>query len=396
MATAKTYRAVNWLLFAYLAIFPLGQLLRLQFLLFGHAVRFQPIDIVAGLFLILWLFEKFERPKVYKQLSRFVAVLLFSAIFSVTYFDIRSVISGILYLIRIVSYFSFFLVLHDYFKNHSGQKELILKSLLSVGVLIAILGWLQYIFVPYFGSFRVWGWDDHLYRLIGSFLDPAFTGLLLVLAFFISLILYFNSRKNIFMSISLGLIISVMFTYSRASYLALVAGFFTWSVLVGKLRYFLLILLSLVFLIFLLPRPGGAGTHLERTFSISDRFKNYSQTIEVAKYSPVFGVGYNNLCVARKTLLNYPDIYSHSCSGSDSSLLLILATTGVIGIFVFFNLAIRLIRNSERGIFGLLFLVSLTAVFIHSFFVNSMFYPWVMGWMAILASLAQSRLTRSS
>jgi hypothetical protein len=361
----------------------------------GSAIRFQPIDIIAGIFLILWVILKFEKPLVYKQIVRFATILVFSSIMSLTLFGLKPILPGLLYLLRILSFISFFLILSDYF-NHQVKKELIIKSLMVVGIVVALLGWMQYVFVPYFGAFRVWGWDDHLYRLVGSFLDPAFTGIILVLSFIISLVFYFNKKRNIFAFLSIIFVISVLFTYSRASYLALFGGFFAWSLLMGKYKYFILIFISLVFLILLLPRPGGAGTQLERTFSISDRLRNYAETAEIVKTYPVFGVGYNNFCLARRNILNDQDTFSHSCSGSDSSLLLVIATTGVVGLLIFINMIMRFIKNTERNVYGLIFLVSITSVFIHSLFVNSLFYPWVMGWLAILAATCQNRSTRSN
>jgi hypothetical protein len=94
------------------------------------------------------------------------------------------------------------------------------------------------------------------------------------------------------------------------------------------------------------------------------------------------------MCRARVQLLGQVDLNSHACSGSASSLLLILATTGVLGFIIFVNLIYKLIADLAKNTYGLTFLSCLVAVLVHSLFVNSLFYPWVMGWMGLLLSIS--------
>jgi len=306
---------------------------------------------------------------------------MFSLLFSLTLFPATSVVVGLGYLFRLVAYASIFYLVR---KNN---KDLVYKALILVSVFIAIFGWVQYFFYPDFRLFSVWGWDKHLYRLIGTFMDPGFTGILLTLGFILSLGLYLKRKSRLYLAISVLLFTATLFTYSRASILALFvsAGRRLGGMKRGKgmMTFAFLLLLAL----FLLPRPGGAGVMLERLFSVYARLRNYRQTIYIWKQSPVFGVGFNNLCIAKNIFIGKTADLSHSCSGSDSSILMILATTGVVGLLIFIEFIKKVIYSIRKNSLGNVLLASMLAIFVHSLFVNSLFYPFVLAWMAILLGI---------
>ena len=79
---------------------------------------------------------------------------------------------------------------------------------------------------------------------------------------------------------------------------------------------------------------------------------------------------------------------SHACSGSDSSLLFILATTGVVGFLIFLRLVINVAGSLNGSFEDIIFVASSTALLVHSLFSNSLFYPWIMGYMIILLVIA--------
>ena len=137
-----------------------------------------------------------------------------------------------------------------------------------------------------------------------------------------------------------------------------------------------------------LPRPGGEGVKLERTASIVLRFEDYRDTLVIFEKAPLLGVGYNNLCIARAKYLRQTNLNSHACSGSASSLLLLLATTGILGFIAFLKLLKEIVVNLTKNTYGVTFLSCLVALLVHSAFVNSLFYPWVLGWMALLLSIS--------
>ena len=67
---------------------------------------------------------------------------------------------------------------------------------------------------------------------------------------------------------------------------------------------------------------------------------------------------------------------------------MLLATGGVISFLAFLTLAAKIL-NSNFGNSGFLIRGTVIAVIVHSLFANSLFYPWVMGIIAILLGLSQ-------
>jgi O-antigen ligase len=118
------------------------------------------------------------------------------------------------------------------------------------------------------------------------------------------------------------------------------------------------------------------------------RIDNYKRTIQIFKISPVFGVGYDNICLAKAKLDGSVNFFYHDCSGSDSSLLLILATTGVIGIMVFCFSAYKIVKSLKRNSYSVILSSSFAALLVHSLFSNSLFYPWILGYIVILLAIS--------
>jgi hypothetical protein len=93
------------------------------------------------------------------------------------------------------------------------------------------------------------------------------------------------------------------------------------------------------------------------------------------------------MCVAFQKYIGPQSFESHACSGSDSSLLFILTTTGIIGFMAFAFSIFRIRGFIQHSSNYLLLAVSFIALLVHSLFSNSMFYPWIMGWMVILLAV---------
>ena len=355
------------ILFAFLILFPFGQIIKIGSL--------NPIDIIVCLGAITAIIKRYKYPKYFND---FLMVAIFSYLLSIFIFKNSQVFVGLLYLVRLAAYFYFYIFLSNF-----KDKKLLFNSLLAISFFSALFGWFQYFFYPDLTSLKYIGWDDHLFRLVGTYLDPGFTSLIIVFGGVTS----FVKKKYLLLAF---FAVTLAFTYSRAGYLALAVSFFLASFLFKRFKMFLIILTCFLVVIFLLPKPGGEGINLTRTYSISSRINNYKETFEIFKKSPVFGVGFNNICLAKAIYLKNVNSGSHSCSGSDSSLLLILATTGIVGFIIFVNSISKVLFALKRGFYTKVFLVLLSAVFVHSFFVNSLFYPWIMGFLAISASLVES------
>lgn len=333
--------------------FFLGQLLRLNFISFSIPI----IDIFIVLLALVNLFDHFLKHQFKPKNIYFLYFIIFSwfSLFINLIFHHYPIIKPIFYLIRLTSLLSFFIYPLDL--SQKIQKFFFLSIIANI-----VFGLVQYFIWPNFTYFNSLNWDPHLYRLISTYFDPTFTGLIYL---FFLIFLYFQKKYWLMWFPYLALAL----TYSRSTFLSLIIASLFVSFKTKKSKIFFISLFLVSLTIFLLPRQPGEGTKLERTSSIKAKIENYQEGFRTFLISPIIGNGYNNLFYVRK--ITVPD--SHANSGFDSSLLTILCTTGLIGLFFFGVGSINLFRSSSQ-----LFQTLLITLFIHSLFANSALYPWTL------------------
>jgi O-antigen ligase len=388
MDVAKKYLVAQKLIFIFLILFPFGQLIRIPVHFNVYSVVLHPVDVVAFAALLFFILGKFKYPPLFISFLGIVFAFFFTWLLSIPIFQSNEVIVGLMYILRLLAYSGLFFLSWSVVSKYPKSREKLLSALIAVLFISAIFGWVQYLIYPDLRTYVVWGWDDHLFRMAGTFFDPGYLAILLVFGLISSLGFYYKTKKKLYLYLVLFFLISVGFTYSRAAYLALFFGITT-LVLFWK-RYVVIPLMILVMFlgILLLPRPSSSGVELERLYSVYSRVGNYKETIQLWKESPLFGVGYNNLCLARKELTSDISYRSHSCSGADSSALFILVTTGVVGLLVIVGLLKDIKEVLVKNYYTKILISCFVALLVHSLFQNSLFYSWVMGWMLILLSLS--------
>lgn len=340
-------------LYITLILFFFGQLFRFQFLNFSF-----PIFDIALLFLAFT--NLLTQKNIPKKLN---SPILYFAIFSLLTLKINWFFHGfstasIFYWLRLISLLSFFIFPLKIDIKTDKFFQLILWSSL-------IFGFIQYIFWPDFTYFSVFNWDPHLYRLVGTFFDPTFTGLIFLLFL---LKIYFSKKSYLYL---IPIYLGLAFTYSRSALLAFFITFAYISIVKKNIKIIFATSLLIFLTIILLPRMPGEGTKLERTSSIKAKIENYKNGLKLFATSPIIGVGYNNLPTIRENK------NSHANSGFDSSLLTIAITTGIIGLFLFVKIYTGGLLSSS-----LYWQSLLLAVFIHSLFANSLLYPWILFFLA--------------
>jgi len=228
------------------------------------------------------------------------------------------------------------------------------------------------------------GWDPHYKRIFALIFDPNYLGLILVLGF----LLRHSTRKINSKEIIIQIIflITVLFTYSRSSYLALISAliFYAWKIkkVVPYLSVSIILLISLLYL----PRPAGAGVRLERLFSIKERLTNWQSAGLIIIRHPVLGVGFNTLRFARKNIGSLPEnwLTGHSAAGVDNSFLFVAATTGLTGVIIFLFFLANLFNQSD-----LTGKTALIAVSIHSLFLNSLLFNFILIWLWLILALSK-------
>ena len=380
-----------------------GQILSVNF----SNIRISALDLSVGIFIIWALLQRKLQVRPVKRYLKifglFIFVCLISLIFQLKNLDFLKIIISSLYLWRFVMYS----LLAIFISQDKKIKHLSIWGLWWGGVTIALLGLIQYFLYPNLRNLQYLGWDPHQYRIFSTLLDPNFTGIILVLTLILGMYL-FNTQKQKKVIIAGEIIsfIALLLTYSRGSYLALIIGIFVMVMLNKKIRLIwrigLIGIFGIVFmgLLFLLPHPGGEGVNLLRVISVESRIENSQEAIELFIKSPIIGYGFNTLRYFRSGF----DEYSQSVSGFHNSWLFILVTTGILGllsyIWIWWNILKTLYCSSpstslrednknfsldiSSGSKNILLLISFIAIFIHSQFDNSLFYPYVMFWMFML------------
>jgi hypothetical protein len=395
------------LIISLFVLFPFGQLTRLPSVIRGIELIKTPeinvylIDLViAGIggYWLVWRLAKKRKltpPPLAKPILLFLIFAFLSLIFNSPLLSSREVAVAGLYLIRWLAYAGLYFVILDLVSSPAGEKlnlkKLITNILIGAGTASAVLGLFQYFLLPNTKFLKYLHWDPHYYRAIGTFLDPAFLGMILVLTLILLVSTRWQefSKKNSLFIINCSLFaviyIALALTHSRSSYLAHLIGMSVIAWVKKAPRFFLIILLLGGLTLLILPRPAGEGGQLGRVYTIEARIKNWQQSAIIARDNPLFGVGFNAYRYAQRDygFLKEDWQVSHAGAGADSSLLFILATTGILGAGAFLWLWWQIFKIGNLTVKA-----SVLALITHSFFNNSLFYAWIMIWFWTLLAVS--------
>lgn len=302
-----------------------------------------------------------------------------------------------LYLLRWVVYS----LIYIFLIQERLYTQVYLRWVYVVGTLFSSIGLLQYILYPSLRNLWYLGWDPHYFRLFSTFLDPNFAAIYIILTIFlgIALIQVIPKRWMIAMQIVNG--VALFLTYSRSGYLSFAAGLLIWMLLTKQWR----ILLGFIIFAFvlLLPTPGGDTLRLTRMDSTISRIENWEASIVRIGSSPIIGVGFNTLRYRPIFAQTDPDptVPSKADAGVDSSILFLAVTTGFAGLTVYIWLVYRMIqmvpRRSPHFLNSNLMYTVWGSLFVHSLFVNSLFYPWILVWLwIVIAAIERSAISGMS
>ena len=385
-----------------------GQFLRLP-LSVGGGVLFS--DIFILLVLLVWFFKKLSTKKKFKKGS--ISLTFFS--FSI--FSFISLVLGMrfldsflefllsfFYLFRFIEYGLLYFLVLDIIKSKK-EKVFYIKTLIRIGLFLAIFGFIQLVIYPNFGEMAKLGWDPHIGRLLSTWFDPNFCAGLFA---FLTLICFGILSKTKNKADMLKLIISILifslalfFTYSRSGYLSLIIPLFLFGTF--KMRKLLIIgFISCLLVWSLSERTQQRVGELYRTIislsvnsaesvdpTASHRIRSWLGAWEIIKDNPVTGIGFNTFrFYSIKEGIN-SDVKTHSSGGSDSSILNIIIMTGFLGFFFYSLLVIEIFlttakiannkkaTNLDQGL-AIGFFYGFLSILLHSFFVNSLLFPFIM------------------
>lgn len=373
-------------------IIPFGVFERIQIIpsvfVYLHDLAVLPIF----LFIIYKILIKKEvtRPGILKGLLLFSFIGFASLLVNSFSLNMVDYFISLSYLLRFLMYASLIFAF-----DYLGKKKIsILLKTLNLSLLFFVFsGFLQYLFSPSLKQFYVYGWDEHFYRLTGTYLDPNFAGisiLLYVILLFYFLIKTTNGKKRIvytFVSLFLGLF-SMFLTYSRSTAVAFIFSIPVFLAFEKKKKLFLTVLVVVIFAGIITPKNFNlVGLNPFRVFSSVERLKSIENAYKIFTSSPLYGVGFNAYRYAQKRVgfLDNQWENTHSGAGASNSFMFILATTGIFGIFTFMYFIWQITRyftfgfkSSSSRLRTAVVLASLVAVLVHSMFDNTFFYPFTM------------------
>lgn len=359
----------------------------------GFAITFFDITVIlfVGVSFLINLFQRnsLAITKVHKFALWFVGIGLVSLLLQVFQLTPYQTIVATLYAVRFLVYtlgISWSVQLFD-----EKFKKRLPYLLLGSSTVLAFLGLLQYVFYPYLRNLYYAGWDPHLYRVFATFLDPNFIGLFYVCGIILGIYLLFEKSRHGFRLYQAGLglvtlinICALFLTYSRGAYMAFLIGL---CIMLWRSGYKKFILAALGMMILLvigveLVSPHSEGTKLFRTASIRDRTISLQQVTTIISHHPFLGVGFDAYRYAqeREGFLTTKVDTTHSGAGTDNSFLFAFATTGIAGLLAYLLMTYNILKTSYKSktVVGRTLFASYIAFIIGSFFINALFYPFIL------------------
>lgn len=395
-------KVTKWLFLLTLIFFPFGELIRIPL---GNDIIVKPLDISVGLTTLSYAIylltnKKKLKGKLYIYGLSFIGIAMLSLIYNSFSLSANEFLTSFSYLVRWVLYFGIYFVSVSFDQKF---KYWVFKFLMGAGSSILLLGFVQYLWYPDLRNLYYLGWDEHLYRLFSTFLDPNFTGAFFVL-FFLFVLSMFAKSINVSQKILLAIlsaltILGILLTYSRSAYLMLLVSGGLFLVLQKKFK--IILGLGVILIIFALASTQFAsseGTKLIRTASSISRIDSDKKAIGIITSHPVLGVGFNayRYILQKENLQNSTKaLEQHANSSPDTSLLFVLVTTGVLGLSAYLYLYITILKNAYKvfkkgNILGLYVFSCMIGFLVNSVFINSLFYPFIMLWMWVLIGLTES------
>ena len=238
----KISKIVFFLYLLLLVIFPLGVLVRIT--PFTN-VNIYPQDLLVGLIfmitLIIYLRNGSEYKNIFKSIFLFNVIAIISLIINSTRLSGMELLISSTYLLRLDAYFS--LVFLGLFSFSKPQIKILEKTFLISSLIVVILGFVQFIFYNNLRNLYYLGWDEHLYRMFSTFLDPNFMGLYLALLsiFIIGQIIKASKKNTYFYShfIFAGItLLALVLTYSRTAIMSFALGTAFLTIYLNKIKIF--------------------------------------------------------------------------------------------------------------------------------------------------------------
>lgn len=394
----------EWALFVVIGSVVLGQLVRLP--LPGTETSLLVNDILLPALIVTWALKRLgtrqwylPRTALWVPMMLWITAMGLSVIVNHSRYDGPEIFGGALYIIRWIEYAALFFITADFVRRRSSPWRVVV-ALVWTGVALSLLGFLQLRIFPDFSFMAPQGWDPHIGRLLSTWFDPNFlAGYLAALISLTLSVALVRGRRGLWWWMATAVMtLAIVLTYSRSGYVALAIGVGLVTMIRSRALLYLG-LLGLVTTILFIPRVQERVIGIRSIDETAQlRIVSWQNALGIIGDHPVFGVGYNLYREAQLQAGILKDPTAHSATGSDSSLLLVMATTGAVGLVAFVWLLLALAREAWRTAFlkelspewravGLGTMASFAALLVHSQFVNGLLYPHLMQFIWMMAAV---------
>ena len=345
-------------------------------------------DLVVGFFAVIGIvyFLSIRQLKIPRNLVYFFVFGLIGLISLVLYSPTLGLTTSLFssfFSLRLFLYVTAACVVYNMLEKDLLSPSLLIKLFIFSTIFVTFLGFIQLLVLPDFTVLDAsLGWDPHMYRLSSAFLDPNFTGAYISIG--ISLVLFYGNkyltRRQYFWYL-LFLVIGLIATFSRSSWAMAAIITFVYGIKYNW-RAIIIGIVVLFLAYFSVPRIQTRITGAtDPADSAQFRFISWKNTVEVIKDNMPFGVGFNSYRFVQKDygFISPGTLGDHASSGSDSSLLLVLVTSGILGLVAFMIGLIYPLSNN------LYWVVLFPGLMVNALFINALFYPQLMFlWLTLL------------
>jgi hypothetical protein len=379
-----------------------GNLVRLPlFAAGGKSAPLLPLDLVVAAVLLLGVLAVRQTAHLrIDPVGKWAALFTLVALVSLASTPLRlslafrEVLFASAYLVRWLAYFGIYVCVAEFMPAADAVR---LARLLRLGIVgFALFGIVQVIALPGFAQLvypdaSVYlDWDPQGHRLVSTFLDPNFAGMLLVIGGCLWVGAWLAAdRAPAWEGLVLG--VALLLTLSRSSLLAAVAAMGT-LILIRGLSGRLLgvtigaMLLGAGIVPWLLDYAGGLGK-LTVDASALQRLLAWQRAVQLVTEHPVLGIGFNTVGFVA-TRFGW-SLRGAGGFGLDGGLLFVAALTGLAGLACFVGMLTAIIRSARRswrattttpahrGI-AYAAAASVAAVTVHAFFANTLLLSLIM------------------
>lgn len=402
MRITRNKLVYNFSLIALIVAIIFGNILTIH--LMGTRVRFGEILLIL-IYVVLFfnsITKRLNRNLLYLFGWMLLSVVLIIFSIIVNSLSFKSIFNALIYLLRFVLFVHLSYLLASFYKKE-GQTIKVIKIVNYCYLIVCLIGFFQLVFYPVafdwyglFGRFGVsWDGDPHINRIVSTDFDPNYLSCCLLIGLCSCLYLFGHEIKThinrkhkiylyqikyiIFIAIYL---LTIFLTKSRSGLLGAVIIF---SIMIlgnidltrVKLSYILGFLVIIGLGIYFIGFSHITVFERIRTMfddaSAGARLISLQKGINIANETYYLGIGYNLL--PQYVEATTGTVNSQTGGGLDSSFILILVTTGIVGLIVFLFHQFSLLKLVKRNYIAIGLII---ASIIICNFNNLLFYSlWV-------------------